>query len=372
MAAEWGFTCGDDPDDDVPKRMEIIVHRTSNLVFQILSMKDMFPSGSRLKTVVAQCNGNGYKALKQIIFKSHPCYHVSPSTLITAYPRQREQSMTEYHNNFVDYQQLRAYISDIVKDLSDDGELEIFINNCKHSEFLQRVTRDERRVAALQYKYRGHQLVETLESYLMAPDSPARRDTMNETRAPNRTSIPAPTRRFTPSSSPNRGITPSRAPIATRVNDIHITASDETPPMEPTDSNESAPEDANDFDYAVADVCGIEVPEGQWETYDQYRVAVNSIRRNPELADSPNCIVCGDNHRFAQCPILNNADFLRQHYIRYCQLCNRDRQLREASSQAPNPQRNNARVNVLDVDEFDALMRDDVDRDIENFQNGRS
>ena len=142
--------------------------------------------------------------------------------------------------------------------------------------------------------------------------------------------------------------------------------------MEQTDSNDSAPEDACDFDYAVADVCGIEVPEGQWETYDQYRVAVNSIRRNPELADSPNCIVCGDNHRFAQCPILNNADFLRQHYIRYCQLCNRDRQLRESSAQAPNQQRNNARVNVLDVDDFDALMRDDADRDIEDFQNGRS
>ena len=376
---EWGFTIGDDPADDIPQRMNIIVHRTSNLVFQILSIKDMFPKDSRLKNLVAQCSGNGYKALKAVIFKSHPGYHESPSTLISGYPRQRDQSLLEFHNNFVDFQRLRAYIADIVKDLDDPGELEIFINNCKYSEFLQRVTRDERRVVAHQHKYRGTQLVETLEKYLMAADSPARREAINEAVRP-RTSIPAPTRRFTPSPGRGNAIARNRTPVATRVNQIGSSHSDEAPGVSSTDSNESneSHESHNSFEEACVTLLDVEVPQDQWDVYDQYRVAINSIRRDPNLVESPTCIVCDQTHRFADCPVLNNADFLRQHYIRYCQLANRERALRASAAQSnqrgtqSQSRTQGARVNLLDIDDFDNLMRDDVDRDIEDFQNGRS
>ena len=53
-------------------------------------------------------------------------------------------------------------------------ELDIFINNAKHSTFLKRVTRDERRVTSLRHKHVGSQLVETLNKFLSSPDSPAK------------------------------------------------------------------------------------------------------------------------------------------------------------------------------------------------------
>ena len=56
--------------------------------------------------------------------------------------------------------------------LDDSAELDIFISNAKYSEFLNCVTHDEHRMASLTYKYNGVQLIETLEKFLMAPNSP--------------------------------------------------------------------------------------------------------------------------------------------------------------------------------------------------------
>ena len=53
-----------------------------------------------------------------------------------------------------------------------DSEVDIFIANSLYPDYLNRVTHDERRVLAMQYKYRGTQLIETLDKFLMAADSP--------------------------------------------------------------------------------------------------------------------------------------------------------------------------------------------------------
>ena len=78
---EWGFSIGDDADDDLPKRMSVIVHRCKGLVFQILSQKDMFPANSNLKFLVANSNGDGYYALKAILRTCHPAFQEAPATL---------------------------------------------------------------------------------------------------------------------------------------------------------------------------------------------------------------------------------------------------------------------------------------------------
>ena len=49
-----------------------------------------------------------------------------------------------------------------------------FINNAKHSTFLNRVTCDERCMTSLKHKCAGVQLVETLNKFLSSPDSPAK------------------------------------------------------------------------------------------------------------------------------------------------------------------------------------------------------
>eukprot|EP00980_Cylindrotheca_fusiformis_P025850 scaffold14739_cov141-Cylindrotheca_fusiformis.AAC.1 len=134
----------------------------------------MFPKGSRLIDVVKSCEGDGYRALKAILFKSHPAFYDQPSRLIAEYPKQRDLSILQYHKLFTDYCQLRAYITDNPSTLDNDYEIDIFINRSKYSEYLNRVTRDERRISSLQYKYKGTQLIETLDKFLLASDSPAR------------------------------------------------------------------------------------------------------------------------------------------------------------------------------------------------------
>jgi len=52
----------------------------------------------------------------------------------------------------------------------------------KHSSFVQRITRDERRQRAMLHKYQGDQLLETLNSVLMMPDCPARLEATSASR----------------------------------------------------------------------------------------------------------------------------------------------------------------------------------------------
>lgn len=80
--------------------------------------------------------------------------------------------MLEYYKLFLDFQQLCAYISNISATLKNVAELDIFIGNSKYSSYLNRVTQDEQRLSSLRHKYTGQQLVETLDKFLMLPDSP--------------------------------------------------------------------------------------------------------------------------------------------------------------------------------------------------------
>ena len=171
---ERGFTIGDSANDDLPLRMKIPISRMVNPLFRLLSRRDMFAKSSRLSSIVRSSDGDGYKALKAILFQSHPSFYDQPSILIKSYPRQRHHTILEYYKLFNDFLQLRAFISNINTTLNDSTELDIFINNTTHAAYLNRVTRDERRLSTYAHKYTGSQLIETLEKHLMAPDSPVR------------------------------------------------------------------------------------------------------------------------------------------------------------------------------------------------------
>lgn len=167
-----GFTIGDDPSNDLPITMNMPIASMAGPLHCLLLKRNMFPPGSRLISIVNSAENDGYVALKAILFASHPAFCPQPSTLITSYPKQRDRSTLEFYKLFIDYLQLRAYICNIDSSLDNESELDIFINNCKHGQYLNRVTRDERRISSLKHKYTGQQLVETLDKYLMAPDSP--------------------------------------------------------------------------------------------------------------------------------------------------------------------------------------------------------
>ncbi|KAG7362180.1 hypothetical protein IV203_025846 [Nitzschia inconspicua] len=49
----------------------------------------------------------------------------------------------------------------------------------------------------------------------------------------------------------------------------------------------------------------------------KYRAAVYALHKSPSSLASP-CMVCGAAHRFDDCPVLQNVDYLRDHYIKFC------------------------------------------------------
>ena len=146
-----------------------------------------------------------------------------------------------------------------------------------------------------------------------------------------------------------------------QLNTTASTDSDETPV-----SPSSASDSSDPFRDQVVALIDIEFPDDGLDVYEQYCCAVNAIARDPAKMTAPECIVCGEQHRFSDCAVLNNVDFLRQHYIRYKQLQNRD-----TNHLASGGRQRDTRVNMVSVDDFDHLMSPDTDREIDNFQNGR-
>jgi len=89
-----------------------------------------------------------------------------------------------------DFLQMRSVVQGFSKELDNPGELDIFINNMKHSTFVQRVTQDERQQGSLLHKYQGDKLFETLNSVLMMPDCPGRNEAISTSRAVCQVSTP--------------------------------------------------------------------------------------------------------------------------------------------------------------------------------------
>jgi len=187
---EWGFTIGDGPDDDLPTPLQTTCQQSSTLIYQLLSQSTMFPSGSPLHDVVANCYGNGLKALKAILLRFHPAFVDEPSTLVTAYPKQKDKSLLEYKMEEEDFLQMRSIVEGHSRELDDPGELDIFINNLKYNTFVQRVTQNERRQCAMLHKYQGDKLLEMLNSALMMPDCPGRNEAISTSRAIRQVSTP--------------------------------------------------------------------------------------------------------------------------------------------------------------------------------------
>ena len=104
----------------------------------------MFPNGGILHETVANCYGNGLKALKAILQRSHPSFVDEPNTLVTNYPKQKELSLLEHKMTFDDFLQMRSMVVGHARELDHSGELDVFIINMKHKDYAQRVTRDER------------------------------------------------------------------------------------------------------------------------------------------------------------------------------------------------------------------------------------
>lgn len=335
----WGFSAGDDPDDDLPRSLDMRLHRMAQPLFRLLSKKDMFPKDSKLHGLVTVSDGDGYRALKNVLFYSHPAFHDQPSTLITSYPKQRNLDILHYAQLFRDFHQLRAYISNNPATLDDVTEIDIFIGNLKHADFVNRVTRDERRQPALASHYTGSQLIETIMKHLMAPDSPARLDNARSPLhdPPVAARSPPPKYVYT-AKKPYPRTTPTRV-NRIQYDETHptdaVTVASVVPPPLDTPTNTLDSEESPPF---LTTLHAIRAPDNSQDqaTFHQYCASVHRIHTDPNQASVSSCIVCGDPHRFDACPILKNNDFLRSHYIRYCQHLKRDATARSSAFPSPN------------------------------------
>ena len=322
-----GFTAGPDPTDDLPQRMEIPLTHMSLPLFKFLSKDKMFPTNSPVPDILRSIvDGDGYKALKTIIFSSHPIFQEQPGTLLTAYPRQLDLTLVQYHSQFMDYLQLRAFITNYDSSLDSSTEMDAFIFNTKYNIFLTRVTRDERSSPAKAYKYTSGQILETLTSFLTMADSPAM-----ETSSPSR---PPPS---SSSSTTNRGY---QRPSSRRVQALTV-----------EDASSDAVVRDETLDEIIQDLHTLEIPDDfeSFRVHTLYTRALYAMQAAPSRDPTSPCIVCAGTHRFNSCPILKNTEFLRGHYIRFCQQARRDATLRASAfpgtnGEIPTPR---ARVNAI-------------------------
>jgi len=297
---EPGFTFGDTTDDDLPKNTITSIRNMRQAVYRVLQRHDMFPPPSRFHHIVSNCHGDGYTALKNILFHCHPAFHPQPSIMIKSYPSQGRESLLQYYNAFLDFLQMRAYIANIDTSLADKNELDLFINGTRYSAYLNRVTREERTQSTLQHRYAPGQIVETLESFLMQPDSPTMLDDRHAPQT-HRSQDSRPT--FPRPPQPSR----SSYPRPTRVHNIAFDIS----------TDHDAPYDTS------MDPITVPQDDDSRALYHIYSACVLKLMSRPNLNSQP-CIVCNKEHKFEACPILANTEFLRGHYIRFCQHLRRE------------------------------------------------
>ena len=320
----WGFTAGPGADDDLPQRLQLALDGMKTGIFRLV--QDSFEKLPEIAAIISQCNGDGYLALKQIVRRIHPDFHPTPSILIQSYPTQRDRSLTEYYYAFKDFIELRAYIRSIGTNLDDPGELDIFINGCRYATYLQRCVRDERTSVdpVIRAKYTDAQIVDTLTQFLLQPDSPAvlaaTRSAAARTQAQQSRTTTFEAGRASYRSGNNRS-TSRNIPVNSLLQSLSLNASDG-----------STEDSYADFADSVDTIAVPSDPQSRTVGH-LYAAAVHSIQARPVNAVQTPCICCNKNHRFDECPILANTEYIRGHYIRFCQYIRREAERRSAAFQ---------------------------------------
>ena len=145
-------------------------------------------------------------------------------------------------------------------------------------------------------------------------------------------------------------------PRTRRVNQIQ--ADEDVPDL----ANTTADSD-DSLDALSHEIDDIEVPPDDPDAravHALYKAAIFALQTS---SPPTTCIVCGGEHRFDACEVLMNTDFLKSHYIRYCQQLRHEASARAstfpAAADVPN-----ARLNFVDAsNSFAALADDDPDDD---------
>ena len=242
-----------------------------------------------------------------------------PYTLVSKTPEQEpEESLPEYFNRFEDYLLLESYVKNTVNTLDNPNHIDVLLNGTDlvYRQYLQSQTYEERKDPSLAYKYKKDTLLSTLKSKLQQPNSP----TLN----PSKHSAFARTPPFRNRNSPRKNPYYQRSQSGTTSNPIVI--------------NQIATTTDPDLAQACDELDALTPPSDPEasKAYTKYAVSINKIATDRNLAYSQPCLICKtQSHDFANCPVLQNIDFLKQHYINFMQMLKKHDRARSASNAPP-------------------------------------
>jgi hypothetical protein len=341
-----GFTCGLDEGYDLPSFFTQIVRDSNYPIWQLLSRDDVFPKGSKYKSVVAQYSGRGYEALKAIVMDTHPKFSEHPGLLIANPPVQLDgQTLSEYWMVWQFYLAMKALVHDEIVSLDNVSAIDIFIQGCIDRDYFFNHAREDRKSHTLAHKFRTITIVETLMEYMKYPGFKSIGKNMIVTRPPPLYDTAA-------SRTEKRVYHIGEMEIDRSPIDVFSAwSSDSAELLTPTKlADEGKPAALNLLTHESLpfDAAAGYTPEH----YYGYFHAINRLARDTDSMKDRTCLVCSGGHPFDDCPVLRNNDFLKDHYIRFSSFLKKELINRQTKTNVLPPIPTGDRVKKVNLVEF--------------------
>ncbi|KAG7374842.1 reverse transcriptase RNA-dependent DNA polymerase [Nitzschia inconspicua] len=280
---------------DLPASLSDFIESCSLAIWSLLSQDKMFPDKSIFQSFVRKSYGRGYEALCQMVMRTSPLFAESPGDHVRSPPNQLVgKSLLDYHVVFRDYLAMSALVHNTSMSLDEPRVMDMFLAGTIDYTFFRRVSREERQQPSRLHFFRDETIVATLEAYMQYPDN-----------------VPAPT------APPRPRAWQSSSGRPTEQKSLHLLDLAPAPPS--SGILDSALDSPDDSPEAHLHALGPVIPpdDADLAVDQKYRAAVYALHKSPSSLASP-CMVCGAAHRFDDCPVLQNVDYLRDHYIKFC------------------------------------------------------
>ena len=342
--ASWGFEAQNsqiEPDRDLPYELRDTLVAMSGAIYAHLSKPGTFTKESELHTLLETCPGDGYRVLKLIVLRTHPGYQEQPGVYLRQYPQQqKDESLLYFSLVFKDYLFLQGYVFGMVQSLNDEDTQDIFISSCRYANYLTRRTREKRLISAA--SFRQDTIVDTLTQFLESFDSPLQHDReMEKQRArlektklfvKKPFSSPLGRKKVTKVNAINAGpeeptmaIVPYQGSTEEETSDndeLFVDALESETGIQDYESSQVHAIFASKMEDIELEMMGLDMPEDSKEAiiHDRFCFAISQAKEDPKKVFVGDCIVCRKQHTFDNCPILKDHEFLKNHYIQFCQL----------------------------------------------------
>ena len=264
------------------------------------------------------------------------------------------ETIWQYLHTYVDYMDMRGYLQSDATNLNNSNELDLFIEGCTHSAQLFTISRDDRLSSDPIMKLRFTQgaIVNTLTSYLRAlalPDG-ASQTIHHSSRSPPDSDSDSEDDRKHRKIKKSRRTNTLRRSGAARLNKVTI-----------------------DLQHPLASLqIPADVPACQVLQLRMYQAGIRAVISRPErFTDGMKCAICQKQHKFGDCPILQNIEFLKKHFIAFCLMMNRTTKLMEREVKKITATINKLATDVADDDDAASDSSDsDTTDDTQHFQQG--